>query len=96
MEKITSETIKHTAALSRITLTEEEEKSMTAHFEAILKQMETLDAFDASSVPATAHILSAVNVLREDVAGEPFDREKLLSCAPERDENSYLVPRVVE
>ncbi len=96
MEKITTETIRHTAMLSRIELTEEEERGMTEHFAALLKQMETLDSFDAASVPATAHILSAVNVLREDVAGEPFDREKLLGCAPERDENSYIVPRVVE
>lgn len=96
MEKITPDTIKHTAMLSRITLTEAEEKGMTEHFEALLKQMETLDRFDATKVPATAHILSAVNVLREDETGEPFDTEKLLKCAPERDENSYLVPRVVE
>lgn len=96
MEKITAETIRHTAMLSRITLTEAEEKGMTEHFEALLKQMETLDKFDASEVPATAHILSAVNVMREDEAGEPFDSEKLLKCAPERDENSYVVPRVVE
>ena len=94
--EITSETIRHTAKLSRIKLTEEEEKGMEKHFASILKQVETLDKFDASSVPATAHILSAVNVLREDVPGEPFDREKLLACAPERDENSYVVPRVVE
>ena len=69
---------------------------MEKHFAALLRQMEPLDSFDASAVPATAHILPAVNVLREDRAGEPFDREKLLACAPERDENSYIVPRVVE
>ncbi len=96
MEKITPETIRHTAMLSRITLSPDEEKNMEKHFAALLGQMETLDSFDASAVPATAHILSAVNVLREDAAGEPFDREKLLSCAPERDMNSYIVPRVVE
>ena len=96
MEKITPEVIKHTATLSRITLTDAEEKEMEKHFAALLNQMAALDNFDASAVPATAHILPAVNVLREDVAGEPFDREKLLACAPERDENSYIVPRVVE
>ena len=96
MEKITPETIRHTATLSRIILSEEEEKGMEKHFAALLRQMEPLDSFDASAGPATAHILPAVNVLREDRAGEPFDREKLLACAPERDENSYIVPRVVE
>lgn len=96
MEKITPEVIKHTAMLSRITLTAAEEKEMEKHFASLLEQMSALDNFDGAAVPATAHILPAVNVLREDVAGEPFDREKLLRCAPERDENSYVVPRVVE
>ena len=96
MEKITPEVIAHTAMLSRIMLTEEVSAAMEKHFAALLGQMAALEGFDASAVPATAHILPAVNVLREDVAGEPFDREKLLACAPDRDENSYIVPRVVE
>lgn len=91
------QTIKHTATLSRLTLTEPEEQAMIQHFEAIMKYVETLDTFDANSVPATAHILSAINVLREDVpTDKQFDREKLLKCAPERDETAYIVPRVVE
>ena len=96
MEKITPEVIAHTAMLSRITLTNEASAAIEKHFAARLGQMAALEGFDASAVPATAHILPAVNVLREDVAGEPFDREKLLACAPDRDENSYIVPRVVE
>lgn len=94
--EITKEIIKHTAKLSRINFTEEEESAMEKHFASVLRWVDTLNEFDASSVPATAHILDAVNVLRDDVPGSPFDREKLLSCAPERDENSYIVPRVVE
>ena len=94
--KITKEIIAHTAKLSRLELTEEEEKGMEKHFASVLGWVKTLDAFDASSVPATAHISGAVNVLRDDVPGEPFGREKLLSCAPERSEDSYIVPRVVE
>ena len=94
--EINREIIEHTAKLSCIELTDEEEKAMEKHFASVLGWVDTLNGFDASSVPATAHILDAVNVFREDVAGKPFDREKLLSCAPERDENSYIVPRVVE
>ena len=82
MEKITPEVIAHTAMLSRITLTKEESAAMEKHFAALLGQMAALEGFDASAVPATAHILPAVNVLR--------------ACAPDRDANSYIVPRVVE
>lgn len=64
MEKITPEVIAHTAMLSRITLTKEESAAMEKHFAALLGQMAALEGFDASAVPATAHILPAVNVLR--------------------------------
>lgn len=94
--EITKDIIKHTAKLSRIDFTDEEEEALEKHFASVLGWVETLNEFDASSVPATAHILDTVNVLREDVPGEPFGREKLLSCAPDRDENSYIVPKVVE
>ncbi len=94
--EITRDIIRHTAKLSRINFTEDEEKALEKHFASVLRWVKTLDEFDAASVPATAHILDAVNVLRDDVPGEPFDREKLLSCAPERSEDSYIVPRVVE
>lgn len=94
--EVTREIIRHTAKLSRINFTEDEEKAMEKHFASVLRWTEKLNEFDADSVPATAHILDAVNVLREDVPGVPFDREKLLSCAPERSEDSYIVPRVVE
>lgn len=94
--EITKDIIKHTAKLSRINFTDEEEAALEKHFASVLGWVETLNEFDASSVPATAHILDTVNVFREDVPGELFGREKLLSCAPERDENSYIVPKVVE
>lgn len=94
--KIDIDEIRRIAKLSRITLTEKEEQGALVHFEKMLKQMETLDRFDADSVPPTVNILGAVNVLREDVAEESMDRELLLKNAPERDENAYVVPRVVE
>ena len=99
MAKITidEKTIKHTAKLSRLTLTKAEEKSMEKHFEKIMEYVETLNSFDSNSVPATAHILPAVNVMRDDTVRQvPFDREKLLASAPKRNEEAYIVPRVVE
>lgn len=94
--KIDVEEIRRIAALSRIRLSANEEQDMLIHFEKMLKQMETLDGFDASKVSPTVNILGAVNVLREDIAGESMDRDSLLENAADRDENAYVVPRVVE
>lgn len=88
--------IRRIAKLSRIILSDKQEQETIEHFNKILKQMETLDKFDATSVSPTANILGITNVLREDIAGESMDREMLLKNASDRDENAYIVPRVVE
>ena len=44
----------------------------------------------------TAHVLPIHNVLREDVSRPSFDRDKLLSNAPERADGCFKVPKVVE
>ena len=36
------------------------------------------------------------NVLREDARKQPFTRESLLEGAPERNEDSWQVPRLVK
>lgn len=94
--KITQEEIMHIATLSRIRFTDEELKAMDGHLSKILESFETLDLADTSDVPPTAHILPFVNVLRDDKAAAPMDRDKLLAAAPETDGAAYIVPRVVE
>lgn len=94
--KITSKDVDYVAELSRLRFDEQETKEMASHLENILKHFEMLDSVDTSSVSATAHILDAVNVLREDVAKAPHDRAELLSNAPDSDGECYIVPKVLE
>ena len=94
--KVDNEEIRRIAQLSKLILSPAEEEEMISHFNKMLKQMETLDNFDASSVSPTANILPMVNVLREDIAESSMEREKLLANASESDGAGYIVPRVVE
>lgn len=94
--KISTEEVKHIAALSRLEFDDKALREMGGHLEQVLGYFETLDAADTSDVPPTAHILSAVNVLRDDVAETPMERDKLLANAPETDGEGYIVPRVIE
>lgn len=41
------------------------------------------------------HVRPLVNVLREDVASQPFAREDLLAQAPESMDGYWQVPRVL-
>lgn len=87
---------KHIAELSKLMFDDAELEAQRDHLQKMLWIFDTLDAADVSDIPPTAHILSAVNVLRDDVALPSTDREQLLSNAPESDGEAYIVPRVVE
>ena len=93
---IDKEEILHIATLSRLSFTDEELAEIGEHLDNTLERFRTLDAVDVSDVPPTAHVLPYVNVLRDDVPGEPTDREELLKNAPETDGEAYIVKREVE
>ncbi|MCH5351028.1 MAG: Asp-tRNA(Asn)/Glu-tRNA(Gln) amidotransferase subunit GatC [Clostridiales bacterium] len=96
MNGISDEEVKHIAKLSAIGLSEKEMSSMKKHLSAVLDYFKTLDKVDVSGVSPTAHILSAVNVLREDTPRESMPTDELMKTAPDSDGSSYTVPRVVE
>lgn len=93
---ITTEEVKHIAALSRIEFSDGECEDMRLHLSKVLGYFETLDGVDVSDVPATAHILSAVNVLRDDEPQPSMENDELLKNAPKAEDGAYIVPRVVE
>ncbi len=94
--KITVDECKHVAKLSRLYLSEEEMEKMTADMEGIIGFADQLNELSTEGVQPTAHAIPVQNVFREDVLLGSMDREKLLQNAPQRDEECYLVPRVVE
>lgn len=96
MKDITTDEVKHIADLSKLELSDSELSSMRGHLQKMLGYFETLDSVDVSDVPPTAHILSAVNVLRDDVVAPSMENSELLKNAPEADDGAYIVPRVVE
>ncbi len=96
MKKVTLDEAKHIAELSRLEFDADGLERQRDHLEKMLWVFETLDKTDVSDVPPTAHILSAVNVLRDDIAEPSYSTEELLKNAPETDGAAYIVPRVVE
>jgi len=61
-----------------------------AEKEKLLAQIDTAD------VEPMVHVMPMTNVLREDVRRQPFTRESLLEGAPERNDDSWQVPRLVK
>jgi len=90
------EDVKYVAALSKLTLTDEEIESMRTDLSNIIQSVEKLNQVDTSSVPPTTSILPIENAFREDEVIPSLPTEKLLQNAPRRDEEYILVPRIIE
>ena len=94
--KITEELVDYVSTLSRLRLPREEKARMTGELEQIVTYMDTLNTLDTDGVEPMSHIFPLKNVLRADKVVPSADREALLSGAPDRDEETFRVPKAVE
>ena len=94
--KITEELVDYVSTLSRLRLPQEEKAKMAGELEQIVTYMDTLNTLDTDGVEPMSHIFPLKNVLRVDEVVPSADREVLLSGAPDRDEETFRVPKAVE
>ena len=94
--KVDKELVKYIAHLSRIKLTEKELEKFPLQLENILAYVEKLDKVDVKNVEPTSHVLPLKNVYRDDKVKKSIDIEEVMKVAPDRQENFFKVPRVIE
>ena len=95
-EKIDDAQVKKVAKLSRLELREAEIEEFTGQLSAILDYMEKMNELDTTDVEPLAHCLPISNVFREDVAKESLGTEKTLANSPQRDEEFFKVPKILD
>ena len=89
-------TFSNAQQLNQIALSEDEETVMQGIFKSMLDSEAQLAGVDTENVEEMIYVMPMTNVLREDERKQPFQREDLLSGAPERSEDSWQVPRLVK
>lgn len=94
--RISKEEVQHVAYLARLLLTDEEAEAMRQDLDAILEHFQKLQELNTDDVPPTSHPLAITNVFRDDVVGQPMSREEILANAPQRDEECFRVPLIME
>jgi aspartyl-tRNA(Asn)/glutamyl-tRNA(Gln) amidotransferase subunit C len=87
-------TVDHVAALSRLTLTDDERALMRSQLSAILEYINVIAEADTNAVPATASVLPLENVTRPDEAHPWTATAALVERAPAHEE-SYIRVRAV-
>ncbi len=94
--RINAETVLELAALARLTLSAEEVERMRGDLEAVLDYMEKLSEIDTSNVPPTAHVLDISTPFRPDRVADLLSVGEAVRNAPEHDNSSMIVPKVIE
>jgi aspartyl-tRNA(Asn)/glutamyl-tRNA(Gln) amidotransferase subunit C len=93
---ISREDVEHVARLARLALTPDELETMRTQLNAILVHIDALKAVDTTGVEPTSHAVPLVNVFRDDEPRPPFPLEDMLRNAPDRVDNFFRVPRIIE
>ncbi|MDX2098139.1 MAG: Asp-tRNA(Asn)/Glu-tRNA(Gln) amidotransferase subunit GatC [Leptolyngbyaceae cyanobacterium bins.59] len=94
--RIDREQVRKVALLARLQLTPEEEEQYTTQLSSILEYFEQLKELDTSEVPPTTRAIDASNVTREDLLQPCAEREEILNSAPERSEDFFRVPKIMD
>lgn len=92
MIKISKEEALKIAEISRISLHENEIESTIAHLQSVLSYAERVQEIAADIEEPS---IKNVNVFREDVV-VAINPETILCQAPEREENFFIVPAIIE
>ena len=93
--KITKEEVLYVAHLARLDLAEESIEKFAGQIDEILGYIEKLNQVDTEGIQPTSHAISLTNAFRNDEEKEPIKREFALANAPEQEEGSFVVPKVV-
>ena len=94
--EIKREDIEHIAKLSMLNLSDEEITRYTKDMEQIVGFANKINDIDTSEIEESAFALDAKNVFRKDEIRESFDRDLLLSNAPNSNGEAYSLPNVMD
>ncbi|HEY6101071.1 MAG TPA: Asp-tRNA(Asn)/Glu-tRNA(Gln) amidotransferase subunit GatC [Anaeromyxobacter sp.] len=92
------EEVRRIAALARLRLSPEEERTFAVQLSAILEHVDQLREIDVSRVEPMTHALAAgeAPVLRPDEVKDGLPPEEALANAPARVGTFFEVPRIIE
>ncbi len=90
--------VRRIAALARLQLTADEERTFAVQLSAILDHVAQLRELDVTGVPPMTHALAAGEPagLREDALEPGLTPEEALRNAPAREGTCFKVPRIIE
>ena len=93
---IDKNTVKHISKLARISLDEKKISRLSKDLSSIMKFIEKLNELNTDKVTPLTSIIDASLKSREDEVKDGKIRDQILRNSPEKNEEFFVVPRVVD
>jgi aspartyl-tRNA(Asn)/glutamyl-tRNA(Gln) amidotransferase subunit C len=88
--------VAYVAHLARLHLTADEIRTFEGQLEQIVHHVNKMKELDLAGIEPTSHAVAMQNVFRADEVKPGLARDVVLANAPARNEDQFLVPRIVE
>jgi len=93
---ISRQQVEYVARLARLSLSDEEKDALAGELGAILAYMDKLNELDTAGIEPMLHGIGGTQPVRPDKAGGSLPRDEALRNAPDRTEDCFRVPRIIE
>ena len=93
---IDKNTVKHISKLARISLDENKVESLSKDLTSIMKYIENLNKLNTDKTAPLTSIINASLKSRKDEVKDGKIRDQILKNSPEKNEEFFVVPKVIE
>ena len=93
---IDKDTVKHIAKLARISLDEKKINSLSKDLSSIMEFIEKLNELNTEQIVPLTSIIDASLRSRKDEVSDGKIRDQILKNSPEKNEEFFVVPKVIE
>jgi len=93
---IDKDTVKHISKLAKISLDEKKVDNLSKDLSAIMEFIEELNKINTDKIEALTSIIDTSLKTRKDDVKDGKIRDQILKNSPEKNEEFFVVPKVIE
>ena len=93
---IDKDTVKHISKLARISLDEKKIDNLSKDLTSIMKFIENLNKLNTDKTPPLTSIINTSLKSRKDEVKDGKIRDQILKNSPEKNDEFFVVPKVIE
>ena len=93
---IDKDTVKHISKLARISLDDNKVESLSKDLTSIMKFIENLNKLNTDKTAPLTSIINASLKSRKDEVKDGKIRDQILKNSPEKNDEFFVVPKVIE